>query len=192
MPDTTTTENKVQFNLKNAHYAVKTASGYGTPKAVPGSVALNLNAVGEITPFYADGVVYYNASSNNGYEGDWEVAKIPDQMLQDIWGYTLGTTSKVLTENANVEPAEFAFLFQIDGDEQEEYYVLYNCTATRPGIASETNKETKEPHTQTSTIKAVPGSDGHVFARTTKDTPTATKTGWFTSVFVEGTTPGGT
>lgn len=183
-------ENKVQFNLKNAHYALKTSTGYATPVAVPGSVSINLSAVGEITPFYADGVVFYNASANNGYEGDWEVARFPDEMLKDIWGYTLGTTSKVLTENANVETKEFALLFQIDGDADSELYVLYNCTAGRPDIASETNNEAKTPHTRTSAIKAVPGSDGHVFARTTYETPTATKTGWFNNVFVEGATPG--
>ena len=47
------------------------------------------------------------------------------------------------------------------------------------------NEATKEPQTQSSDITAIPLADGRVLARTTADTPTATKTGWFTTVFQE-------
>ena len=186
-------ENKVQFNLKNVHYAVLTEStqgtvSWGTPVAVKGAVKLSLDPQGDITPFYADGIVYYQSVANNGYSGDLEMARITYAMLKDIWGYTEGSTSKVLTENALVEPKAFALLFQIDGDAGEEYYTLYNCTGTRPAIASETNTETKEPQTQTTTISAVPLANGNIMARTTSETPTATKTAWFSSVFVESST----
>lgn len=187
-------ENKVQFNLKNVHYAVlteaktggTTAYSWGTPVAVPGAVNLNLEQQGEITKFYADGIVYYQSPVNNGYEGDLEMARIIDKMLQDVWGMTLGTTSKVLTENANTEAKAFALLFQIDGDADEDCYVLYNCTGTRPAIAAKTKEDTKEPQTQSSTISAAPLGNGNVMARTTSETPEATKNGWFDQVFVEG------
>lgn len=179
-------ENKVRFNLKNVHYAKMTgASTWATPVAVPGAVTLTLDPVGEVTPFYADGITYYRSVGNSGYSGSLEMARYPDTMLEDIWGLTLGGTSKVLTENANVEPAEFALLYQIDGDADNEYYVLYACSGTRPGVGSTTNTDTKTPQTQTSNITAGMLSDGRVLARTTADTPTATKSGWFTSVFVE-------
>lgn len=186
-------ENKVQFNLKNVHYAVLTEKNtagaisyeWGTPVAVPGAVNLNLKQQGEITKFYADGIVYYQSPVNNGYEGDLEMARIVDKMLQDVWGMTLGTTSKVLTENANTEAKAFALLFQIDGDADEDCYVLYNCTGTRPAIAAKTKEDTKEPQTQSSTISAAPLGNGNVMARTTSETPTATKSKWFTEVFVE-------
>lgn len=182
-------ENKVQFNLKNVHYAIITegTSGisFGTPVAVPGAVSLNLDPQGGITPFYADGIVYYNAVANNGYAGDLEMARFPDQMMQDIWGYSIGSTSKVLTENATVEPKNFALLYQIDGDQNSNYYVLYNCSAARPGVGSSTTTDSKEPQTQTAAISAAPLADGKIMARTTADTPTATKTGWFTTVFQE-------
>ena len=179
----------VQFNLKNVHYSVLNVSdgevSFGTPVAVPGAVNLTLDQEGGLTPFYADGIVYYKGVANNGYSGELEVALVPVQMLKDIWGMTLGSTSKVLTENANVEPKNFALLFQIDNDVGENYYVLYNCSATRPGIGSETNTETKTPKTQTMQIAATPLANGNVKANTTADTPTATKTGWFTTVFQE-------
>ena len=187
-------ENKVQFNLKSVHYAVLTEAktggattySWGTPVAVPGAVNLNLEQQGEITKFYADGIVYYQSPVNNGYEGDLEMARIVDKMLQDVWGMTLGTTSKVLTENANTEAKAFALLFQIDGDADEDCYVLYNCTGTRPAIAAKTKEDTKEPQTQSSTISAAPLGNGNVMARTTSETPEATKNSWFNEVFVEG------
>lgn len=181
-------ENKVQFNLKNVHYAVLTNGAtptWAAPVAVPGAVTLTLDPQGDVTPFYADGIAYYRSVSNQGYSGSLEMARYPDQMMQDVWGMTLGGTTKVLTENANTEPKQFALLYQIDGDESEQYYVLYNCTGTRPGIGSTTNTDTKTPQTQTSNITADPLTSGAVFARTTADTPAATKTGWFSSVFVE-------
>lgn len=187
-------ENKVQFNLKNVHYAVETETindgvasyAYGTPVAAPGAVTLTLAPEGETTKFYADGIVYYNAVANQGYSGDLEMARFPEQMLQDVWGMTEGTTSKVLTENANVEPKRFALLYQIDGDANDAFYVLYHCTGARPGVGSTTNTNSKTPQTQTSTISADPRADGLVKAHTTGDTPVATKNAWFTKVFVEG------
>lgn len=182
-------ENKVRFNLKNVHYAKLTEGAtptWATPVKVPGAVSLDLNPEGEVTPFYADGIVYYRSISNNGYSGSLEMARFPDAMLQAIWGMTLGATSKVLTENANTEPASFALLYQIDGDADNEYYVLYNVSGTRPGIGSQTNEETKDPQTQSTDVTAIPLSSGLVMARTTSDTPAATKEAWFNSVFVEG------
>ena len=188
-------ENKVQFNLKNVHYAVVTETvsqgvtsyAYATPVAIPGAVTLTLDPVGDVTPFYADGLTYYQTVSNGGYSGDLEMARFPDQMLKDIWGFTEGTTSKVLTENASAQPKSFALLYQIDGDSSEQLYCLYNCTGTRPGIGSTTKTETIEPQTQSSSLTAVPRADGKVLARTTADTPAGTSGGWFTNVFVEGT-----
>lgn len=180
-------ENKVQFNLKNVHYAVLDTSGemptWETPVAVPGAVTLALDPQGDVTPFYADGIVYYQSVANNGYSGDLEMARFSDQMLQDIWGMTLTETEKVLLENANMEPKSFALLYQIDGDVDNQYYCLYNCTGTRPGIGSTTNTDTKEPQTQSSTISAVALEGGRVLARTTSETPEETKKEWFTKVF---------
>lgn len=137
-------ENRVQFGLKNCHYAVLTTTitdgvetyTYGTPVAIPGGVTLTLDPAGEVTPFYADNIVYYQSVANNGYSGDLEVARFPDSFYTDIFGFTETQTSKVLMENSQTEPKEFALLYQIDGDASNECYVLYKCSATRPGTDS--------------------------------------------------------
>lgn len=181
----TTTEPKVQFNLKNVHYARKTANGWETPKAVPGAVSLALDPQGEIKQFYADGIVYFRTTDNRGYSGDLEMAKFPDQMLIDVWGYKLGATSKVLTEYAESAAIPFALLFQIDTDAENELNVLYSCSGSRPNIGSNTTGESIEPVTQRSTITAVPMDSGAVLARTTANTPAGVRANWFEQVFVE-------
>lgn len=186
-------ENKVQFGLKNVHYAVLTegsTNSWDTPVKVSGAVSLSLNAQGNSTDFYADNVTYYKAIANNGYSGSLEMARITDEMLEDIFALTVGSTDKVLYENANVEPKPFALLFEIDGDADHEMYCLYRVIATRPSANANTTTDSKEPQTQTIDISALPLATGSasqlglVKARTTAETPAQTKNGWFTSVTV--------
>lgn len=183
----TATENKVQFNLLNVYYAILTITdgtpSWATPVHIPGAVNLNLDEQGEITKFYADGIVYYQSVANNGYSGDLEMARFPDQMMKDVWGLEEVQTDFVLIEKGNVQPKAFALLFQIDGDQSNEFYCMYNCTATRPAIAGSTNNETKEPKTQTSTISAVSLENNDIMARTTKQSPESVKSAWFKTVY---------
>lgn len=180
-------ENRVQFNLKNTHYAVLDESGgqpkWSSPVSVPGSVSLSLNAEGNVSPFYADGITYYQCVSNNGYKGDLEMARLIDQMRKDIWKMEERETDHVLLENSSVEPASFALLFQIDGDVDNELYCLYKCSATRPSIEGETTSDSKTPKTQKANISAVPLGSGYVMARTTASTPTAVRENWFKQVY---------
>lgn len=183
--------NKVQFNLKNVHYAVltETESGgdisesYGDVKAVRGAVSVSLAQDGEMSSFYADGVKYYNTTSNQGYSGSLEMAKIPVEMLEDVWGMDTDDNG-VLVENANDEVKAFALLFQIDGDIEEEYYCFYKCNATRPNIDSKTNEESKEPNTQSLDLTISPLlSNGDVKVSTTDDTTTEVRGNWFNVVY---------
>ena len=88
-------ENKVQFNLKNVHYAILTPGDtptWSAPVKVPGAVTLTLDPSGDVTPFYADGVIFYNSVANNGYTGTLEMAGFPDKMQQEVWKMELGDT----------------------------------------------------------------------------------------------------
>lgn len=102
-------------------------------------------------------------------------------MMLDIWGMTKSKNG-LIVENANVQPASFALLFEVDGDTTGRKYVLYNCSATRPGINANTKSETTDPDTQTSTITVSPMADGTIKAHTADDATTATLNGWYTSV----------
>ena len=60
---------------------------------------------------------------------------------------------------------------------------LYNCTCTRPSIASETKEETVDPGTETLTITNSPRKDGLVKVQTGPDTADGTYTGWYNKVY---------
>lgn len=164
------------------HYAVQEDDGYGTPAPLPGAVSISLEQQGEITPFYADGIVYYKSASNGGYEGDLEMALITDDFRKDVLGEE-EDSKKVLIENINAQGKTFALGFQIDGDVKPTLFWFYNCTATRPNVESETTEDTKEPGTETVTVSCASNEDGDVRAKTTDNTDDATRSSWFKSVY---------
>lgn len=179
--------NKVKYNLKSTHYAVQTtgedgAITYATPVAIPGSVSISLDAQGDISKFHADGMTYYQAAANNGYEGDLEVALLPESFRTDVLGEELDS-KKVLIENADAKQVKFALLFEFDGDEKAIRHVLYNCTATRPSVESQTKEESIEPVTETLTISATPLANGNIKAKTGDTTDEETYKNWYQAVY---------
>ena len=150
--------NKIKFGIKNVYYAVATigANGsatYTTPVAMPGAVSLSLSPQGETSPFYADNIVYYTSVSNNGYEGDLELAKVPESFLKDVLGYTVGGNG-LIYENAGAPVVHFALLFQFEGDAKAKRHVMYNCVAARPEVSGSTKEENIDPQTETISITA--------------------------------------
>lgn len=180
--------NKVKYNLKNTHYAVITtgedgAVKFGTPVPMPGSVSLSLDANGEPENFYADGGVYYVINNNTGYEGDLELALIPESFRTDILKEELDEKG-VLIENSEVELGTFALLFEFDGDQKHIRHVMYNCSASRPGIEGKTNEDKKEVQTEKLTINAVPLPNGMVKAKTGNTTDATTYADWYKAVYM--------
>lgn len=189
------TANKVHFGLKNVHYALITYSSSGVPswgtvKAVPGAVSLSLAKEGSDTDFYADDVKYYHIAGNNGYSGTLEMADFPATMRQDLWNQSISTTGKLLIEDVDAQPAEFALLFEIDGDQSPERYCFFRCLAARPDVASATKADTTEVQTQSCDLSVMPVIDptsasvinGKVYYRTTADTPSGTYTSFYSTV----------
>lgn len=149
---------------------------------MPGAVSLSLEQQGELSPFYADGIKYYVAASNGGYQGDLEMALITDEFREKILGETKDKNG-VLIENSNVEAKEFALGFQVDGDAEPTLFWFYNCTATRPNLEAKTNSDSKEPDVDKLTVSCAASADGTVRAKTTKESYEKAKARWFTEVY---------
>lgn len=192
--------NKVKFGLKNVYYAKATidpatnTATYATPVAWPGAVDLSLEAQGESTNFRADNVDYWVGQSNNGYEGDFESALIPDSFKKDILGY-IEDGNDVLVEDAGAPTQPFALLFQFEGDAHATRHVLYNVTAGRPSVASETTGDSVEPVTETVSMTAVAihnaALDKDIVKASVKPDQATQYNGWFENVY-QPTAPSGT
>ena len=181
-------KNKVKFNIRNVYYAKLTINedgtySYGIPVPMPGAVSLSMDPNGEPSVFYADGYAYYTISNNQGYEGDLEVAIVPDEFHKEILKESLDANN-VLVEDATSEVEKFALLFEFDGDINKIRHVLYSCTAARPKIEAETNEEEIKVKTETLSIKASPLMNGLVKARTVDATTETVYNNWYKSVYI--------
>lgn len=127
-------------------------------------------------------IAYYVVNNNSGYEGDLEIALIPESFLTDIMHEELDGNG-VLAENANVELEHFAFLFEFDGDQRHIRHVLYNCVASRPSIEGETNEDSKEVKTDTLNLQATPLANGYVKAKTGTNTTDDVYNKWYDAVY---------
>lgn len=149
-------KNKVKFGLSNVHIAkmIKGEDGaitYGKPFKILGAVNLSLDAEGDSEPFYADNIKFFESFANNGYSGDLEIAKIPDEFLKEILGQKIDEIGGVL-ENVNDIITPFAFMYQIEGDVTGTRFCYYNAIVSRPSTEAATVEDTKTPNTDTLSI----------------------------------------
>ena len=163
-------EAKVFYGLSNVHYAKltetvdengKIVSSYGTPKKWPGAVNIQLDPSGNPTFFSADNIAYYALANNRGYEGDFESALIPEDVLTDIQGATVDDNG-LIVETDKDQVAYFALMFQFETDITARKYCFYKvCLAQRPSVASETVDVNGDLAVKTDKVKfrAVPQSD---------------------------------
>lgn len=165
--------NKVQFGLKNCHYAVitetfsqetgKWTTTYGTPKAFVGSVNVSLSKETNKNTFYADDSAYYVTVANNGYTGSYEFADIPSSVFEDIFGFERDDND-FLVEKRDIPTKYVALMFEIDGDEKPTRYCLPKVQMDKPSIESATKGESVEPNTQTLDLVVLPRLDDTVIS----------------------------
>lgn len=192
--------NKVKYGLENIYVAVATidpddnTATYDTPIHIPGARSLSMEPQGEMNEWYADNIVYYVTNANNGYQGDVEVARFPDSVLEAIWGIATAANG-IQYEDADTQAIHFAMLFQFAGDQQKTRHVFYNCTATRPTISGATTEDTIEPQTESCQVTAtsihVAAINKEVIKGKCNEGDTAYNN-WFTAVTLPTASSGGT
>lgn len=185
--------NKVEYGLKNAHYAKMTIDEtgkvtYATPVAIKGAVEISLESKAELVSFEADNEIYYSAPGTSSYEGTLTLAKVPDNFLVEILGEDLDAVDGVQTEIDGAKTSNFALMFSFEGDKNGTRHVFYNCSANRPGVASKTGKEVNT--TELSFTASAKPSEGVndkaiVKAKTTASTTSTIYENWFKSVYIK-------
>lgn len=192
------TENKVIYGLKNVHYSKMTINEtgkvvYAKPAAIKGAVEISLESKAELVSFEADNEVYYSAPGTSSYEGTLTLAKVPDAFLVDILGEVLDETDGIQTEIDGAKTSNFALMFQFEGDNSGVRHLFYNCSASRPSVASKTGKEigTTELAFTASAKPAESANDKSIVkAKTTGSTTTAIYNAWFDAVYVKAPAEG--
>ncbi|KNH36154.1 phage tail protein [Bacillus thuringiensis] len=187
-----TKENKVAFGLKNVYYALYDITDgvitFKTPIPIPGAVELTFDPRGDLIEFYADDMLYYAASNNQGYDGTLSIATIPEQFAIDALGEQLDETDGVLNELADAKGKPFALLFEFDGDVNATRHVMYNNSASRPTIASKTKTNSAEPNTNELKFVSSPidiNGKRMVKTKTTSKTTPAIYNDWYKKVYVK-------
>ena len=87
-------------------------------------------------------------------------------------------------ERNDAELAEFALLFEFNGDKNHIRHVLYRCSASRPATESATTEDETEVKTETLSLKATALPDGLVKSKTCENTDEATYNNWYKSVYI--------
>lgn len=186
-------KNKVKFGLNKVHYAKITSwtddgvPTFATPVRIPGAVSLSIDAEGEAENFFADNGVYYVINNNAGYTGELEIALVTTDFATEILGEKLDNNG-VLVERNDAELAEFALLFEFEGDKNKIRHVLYRCSASRPATESSTTEEETEVKTETLSLKATALPDGLVKSKTCENTDETTYNNWYKNVYIPVTT----
>lgn len=180
--------NKIKYGLSKVYYAVATDDGtgtltYGTPVALPGAVNLQMDAQGDTTPFYADNIVYWTGTANNGYSGTLELARIPDSFRTAVLG-EIADTNGVTYEKSDTNTVEFALLFQFEGDANAVRHAFYRCTATRASVVGATSESSITPQTETLNLTAMARiNDNLVKSRCDEATAATQYAAWYTQVY---------
>jgi len=179
--------NKVKYGLSECAYAIATEGTggtltYGTPVKLPGAVSLTLDAEGDTNPFYADNILYFQSTANNGYSGTLELALIPDSFLTDVLG-EIADTNSVLVEKSGTPVVEFALLFQFEGDANKTRHCMYRCTASRASVNGATTEASIEPQTETLNITCMPRISDKVVKSKVTDTQATQYDAWYTQVY---------
>lgn len=149
---------KVQFGISDVTVFERTETNLGTdstitysnPMAVPGAVSISLDPQGDQNIFYADNIKYWVGNTNQGYEGDLEIAMLPDDFKKKYLGYMTAANGNLV--ETDVVGKSFGMVFKFKTDTEDRYAVLYNCTVARPTEEHNTVEESADPDTITLTI----------------------------------------
>ncbi|PEU35656.1 phage tail protein, partial [Bacillus cereus] len=94
----------------------------------------------------------------------------------------------VLNELADAKGKSFALLFEFDGDVRATRHVMFNCSASRPTLASKTKTNSAEPNTNELKFVSSPidiNGKRMVKTKTTTKSKTDIYNNWYKKVYTK-------
>jgi len=142
--------NKVRFGLSNVYFAKRTESqgvvSYATPVAHEGAISLSLSRNTDKNDFYADNKIFFTSFNKGVKEGTLEVALLKDFVKTEYLGYVADINGNLVeTDEAG---SSFALLFQVEGDDTNKKYCIYNIKGSEADSEFSTKEDTTTPQTQ--------------------------------------------
>ena len=148
---------KVKFGLKNVKYAIwtegtgNTAGSYGPWKVLtPGAVSLTADIEADSTDFYAEDTVYAVIDSVAKESGTIEIAFLPEEVKQDLFGYTVDSTTKLTYLTSDPKDIHVALGYETSyNDGTKCRGMRYDVTFSPFSESANTMQETTDPETIT-------------------------------------------
>lgn len=192
-------KNKYHYDVKNCHYCPGEWNEDGTityeeaVKPVYGLISMDMGPEGDTSRVRADGHDYIVIVSNNGYSGNLNFVKVPDEFREDCLSEKRDEKTGIQYENADAEQKPFALMGEFKGDKEGIRWIFYNCTASRTKVAGDNKDNQKEPDTEELSVTASPvmveinGEEINIVrGGITKSMNEATYKSWFKQVCIPG------
>lgn len=147
----------VTYGLKNVHYALwnEEQSTFGEWKPIPGAVSLSSDANTNQNDFYADDGIYATLSGANSESGSIEFARLTDEIMVDLVGYTVDEVSGLTYVTTEPKNITVALGYEVSGNEKKQRGVRYAVTFTPPSQSANTMTDTTDPDTVTMDYTAI-------------------------------------
>lgn len=151
-------QNKVRFGLSDVYAGTYTDNNgtvsLGSPKKVPGAVSLNLDPDTAESVFYADNTKYFVRQKNNGYTGELEMAKFPDEFKTAFMNY-VSLAGGGTGESKKLSNKTVYLMFEVQGDKQARRTIIYNVELGSITEEHSTTEDELEVQTETLSITAI-------------------------------------
>lgn len=182
-----------KVGISNFHYALQdtedTASSpatYGTVKAVPGLVSVDVQTESNQNTLYADNGPYETASSLGSITVNIEMADLPLDVQADLLGHTLDTTTATnpkMTKKASDVAPNAAIMFEfLMGNGKKRAVKLYKGKFGEPNDTGNTRGENIEFQTSSISATFVQLKNNKVYEDMADFEANADTSAWYASV----------
>lgn len=130
-------------------------------KAIPfiNAVSLTLSAEESESKTYADDKIAHQSYEIQGFSGDIEFLRVPDEIMEQIFGIEKKDGLHIMKTDQKAK--KFAMTYRVKGDEKNRKFQVFYASMSRPSITeTKTVSENKDNNTVKMKITAAPVPSG--------------------------------